>query len=66
MILKIDYNDTVKLQKITKTSFLLRHKDSVTEKTSSKWRHKTFHFQAPLSAKSWLRSWANSQILTIG
>jgi len=46
MVLKIDY-DSVKLQKVTPNVILWRHKYYITENTSSKLRHKKFHFQAP-------------------
>jgi len=45
MALKIHY-DTVKHQKSHMTSFLWRHKDYVTENTSSCWRHKIFPFSS--------------------
>jgi len=41
MVLKIDY-DAVKLRKVTYDVVLWRHKDYVTENTSSKWRHENF------------------------
>jgi len=52
MALKIDY-DTVKLQKVTfDVTFLWRHKDYVTENTSSKWRHKNFPFSSSSLSKT--------------
>jgi len=43
MVLKIDY-DTVKVQKVAYDAIFRRHKDYVTENTSSKCVTKFFHF----------------------
>jgi len=45
MVLKIVYNTALKLHKVTCDVTLWRHKNYVTENTSSKWRHNFFHFQ---------------------